>query len=78
MEEELAASAKLLLELIAEQREQEAAGLPLKSDNHKLSEVALLLSRALRAFPPAVSVPPFERRPAEVQVPNEEVRMDVE
>ena len=78
MGEELAASAKLLLELISEQKEQEAAGYPLKSDNHKLSEVALLLSRAMRAFPPASSVPLFERRPAEVQVPTEEVRMDVD
>ena len=80
MNEELATSAKLLLELIAEQRLQEASGHPLKADNHKLSEVALLLSKAMRAFPPATSVPLFERPlvPAQVPVQSEDTRMDVE
>jgi len=71
------ASAELLLELIREQRQQEASGVWLKADNHKLSEIALLLSKAMREFPPSCSVPQYDR-PKVHTPPTEEVRMDVE
>jgi hypothetical protein len=78
MQVDLQQSAKLLLELIAEQRSQEVTGHSLKADNHKLSEVALLLSQAMRVFPPSCSVPVYTTpSAANVEAPKDET-MDVE
>jgi hypothetical protein len=80
--EDLKVSAQLLLELIREQRQQEASGLPLKADNHKLSEVALLLSKSMRAYPPSFSneeeTPPSGTPNTERRVFPQESPMEVE
>ena len=80
---DLQVSAQLLVELIQEQRKQAVSGLPLKADNHKLSEVALLLSKAMRSVPPSCSVPRYQQpHPVAEPVDNtnstEHVDMDVE
>ena len=80
MDEELAISAKLLIELIAEQMQQEASGQSLKANNHKLSEVALLLSKVMRSFPPACTIPRYQvpNAPSTESLLNEEAKMDIE
>lgn len=80
---DLHVSAQLLVELIQEQRKQAVSGLPLKADNHKLSEVALLLSKSMRSVPPSCSVPRYEQPEAREEPINdvdstEQVGMEVE
>ena len=55
--DELIQSARLIMELIREQKGQVLDGKVLKPDNHKLSEAGLLLSKVLRANPPNATVP---------------------